>query len=259
MAFKESVLDSIARKIDSLLNPKFEKVVIRSLLALGMALIAASYGMSVAGKAEIKTDVMSLVLDLSTGPSLVFLIMGGISVATAIMLYWKTMTVKTGSESSGFEGLVGSDIYGVHDYLIQKAFEREHRYLAESDVIRFMLGMKDPLFVMADYKKARSHVQVHEGEFKLLNAKRLGLISIVSICFYVAGALLALLMLQVALFAFRKGIVGLDVYCSLGLVGASFAMVSFFSLRTYGETAAARRLVESEKRAPLLAPLEASE
>jgi len=259
VAFKDSVLESVAKKIESFLNPNFDKVVIRGLLALGTALIAASYGMSVAGKAEIKTDIVSPVFDLSTGPSLVFLVSGGVCIAIAIMLHWKTMVVAAGGARSDFEGLVRAGVDEVHDYLLQKAFEREHRYLAGSDVIKFMLGLKDPLFVMADYKKARSHVHVDEGEFKLVSAKKLGLISILSILFYVGGALLALLMLQVALFAFRNGIDSLDVYCSLGVVGASFAMVSFFSLRTYGETAAARRLTGSEKRTPPVAQPQATE
>ncbi len=247
MSFKESLLESIAKKIDSLLNPKFEKVIIRSLLTLGMGLIAASYGMSVEGKAEIRLDSISAVLDLSTGPSLTFLTLGGMCVAIAIVLYWKTTIVKVGNGNSDFENLVKSGVYDVHDYLLQAAFEKEHRYRAGSDIIRFLLEMKDPLFTIADYKKARSHVQIEGDKFKLGSAKKVGLISIVSLIFYFGGALLTLLMFQVGLFAFRHGVVSQETYLSLGMVGVSFALVSFFSLKTYGETAAARRLIKSAR------------
>ncbi|HHQ4507604.1 hypothetical protein ACQ2HG_10865 [Aeromonas hydrophila] len=246
MSFWESILASIAKKFDSILNRPFENKFTWSLFALGSMLITGSsvYGFVTKGKAELKSQDYNFVLEFVSGPEIIPTLIGTILVGFSIAIFWKTkISSKPANDKSDFDKIVESGIEKHPDYIIEKAFKKEFKYLTKVSTIKFILTMSDSYSKFLDYKKALSHLIIENGRFLFKHPKRLNLISGLAVTIYFLFAFITLGSIQLVILAIKaENLLGVSVFSILVF---SMAAITVTSLNTYGETAAARRLVQN--------------
>ena len=130
LSFWESILASIAKKFDSILNRPFENKFTWSLFALGSLLITGSsiYGFVTKGKAELISEDYNLVFEFMSGPEIIPTLLGTILVGFSIAIFWKTKISKSAAdEKSDFDKLVEAGIDNHQDYIIEKAFKKDKK------------------------------------------------------------------------------------------------------------------------------------
>ncbi|WP_413693757.1 hypothetical protein [Psychromonas sp. KJ10-2] len=242
MGFWNQILDSLAKKFDSVLNRPFENKFTWSLFTLGSLLITSSmvYSYTADVKAELKNNGISFIFNFASGPEIIPTIIGSLLIGFSIAIFWKTKIPKTNNTRSDFHKLVEKGIDSFSDYEIQKSFKAEFNYLAPVTAIKLILKLEDSLSKFFDYKKARSHIDISNDIFSIKKPKKLNLISVISTFFYFIFAFLAMASLQLIIWSIKtnnsSGILTFSVlFCCL-------TAVSITSLNTYSETAAARRL-----------------
>ena len=187
MGFWESILASIARKFDSILNRPFENKFTWSLFVLGSMLITGSsvYGFVTKGKAELKSHGYNFVLEFVSGPEIIPTLLGTILVGFSIAIFWKTkVSSKSVDEKSDFDKIVESGIESYPDYVIEKAFKKEFKYLTKVSTIKLILRMSDSYSKFLDYKKDISHLIVENDLFSIKHPKRFNLVSGVAVTIY---------------------------------------------------------------------------
>lgn len=246
MSFFESILTSIARKFDSILNRPFENKFTWSLFALGSMLITSSslYGFFTKGKAELKNQDYSFVLEFVSGPEIIPTLLGTILIGFSIAIFWKTkVSNKPVSDKSDFDKIVELGIEKYPDYTIEKAFKKEFKYLTKVSTIKLILTMSDSYCKFLDYKKAISHLVIENGVFLFKHPKRFNFVSGLSVTMYFLFAFITLGSIQLVILAIRaESMLGVPIFSILTF---SMAAITVSSLNTYSETASARRLVQN--------------
>lgn len=202
------------------------------------------YGFVTKGKAELKSQDYNFVLEFVSGPEIIPTLLGTILVGFSIAIFWKTkVSNKSVDDKSDFDKIVESGIENHPDYVIEKAFKKEFKYLAKVSTIKLILTMSDSYSKFLDYKKAISHLIIENGLFSFKHPKRLNLVGGAAVTIYFLFAFLTLGSLQLVILAIKaESMLGISVFSVLVF---SMAAITVTSLSTYGETAAARRLVQN--------------
>ena len=246
LGFWEKILDSIAKKFDSILNKPFENKFTWSLFALGSTLISGSaiYGFTAKAKAQVKYEDYNVVIDFVSGPEIIPTIIGAILVGFSIAIFWKTKISKVQSEKkTEFDKMVEAGIDNFEDFQIEKAFKMEFNYLPSVKAIKLILKMNDSLAKFLDYKKAISHLTFTEEAFIIKSPTKLNLVGVSAIVMYFIFAFIALGSMQLIIWSVKSD--STQGILLFSFLACCFTTISVVSLNSYSETAAARRLANS--------------
>ncbi|WP_274016237.1 hypothetical protein [Vibrio parahaemolyticus] len=246
MTFRKKVLDSIAKKIDSILNRPFESKYISGLFGLGSLLIVGStiYGFTTKGKAEIKGEGYNVILDFASGPELLPTIVGAILIGLSFAGFWKTkISVHSKGDKTEFDRMVEEGLENVENYLVEKYFKQDFGFIMKASVIRLIADMDDSYNKYLDYGKGGRHLEVKGRKFEFISPKKTQVTELFSTFFYFLFAVISVGSLQATIWSFKLG--SFELPMIFAVFAFCMAIVSYGCLTNTWSISAARRLVKT--------------
>lgn len=243
MNFWQRILDSIARRFDSILNSPFEVKYIWAIFGLGSSLLAGStiYLIFTDIKTEINFGENKFTLEALAGPELLPTFIGAFFVGLSFILFWKHINDhKKSADQSELLKAIKTGIDKVSDYEIESIFEKEHKFRADAEAIRILLSSKNTLSNILKYKKGFKHLIIENSSFRIKSPLITNIEGIFGIVFYIIFALLALGTVQLTIYGL--GTSNPPSLTLLTLIITAFAVASYGSLTVYFNTKAARDL-----------------